>query len=157
MFILKYHTDGQVRKNLYDFAESGITIAVRSCDVNITPKLISTTFGVYHNLIKVLPASVTPVADMLISEEKESVPAVVSTNRTISAMATVLSSVIKIKSRLIIAVVLQTIGTVVGLAFGLFLSVTDACGDFSPVQMTLYCAFWALAVIVIPNIKRIIK
>ena len=70
------------------------------------------------------------------------------------ALARMLSACIRLRGSLSLAVVLQVIGVVIGFLLVAFLTFYAGLPQLGALELMLYLAFWVLAALVVPSLRR---
>ncbi|MDR1563945.1 MAG: hypothetical protein LBS74_03200 [Oscillospiraceae bacterium] len=154
MFVLKYHAERASAIALRKLERAGVKFVVRSLDFNINPIMISRKFGISKASVKVLPVYMNPIYNKIAGEERREAPAVLVTGCGLSAFALGLLETIKLKGSIAMAVILQTIGVILGFVSVGLISCLLVDFSLSPAYVFIYELFWAVLVLAVGRMRR---
>lgn len=155
MFAVKYKSvDPDIEDALYELVSNGITIAVKSNDPNVTPKLIEDVFEIPSDYIIVLESHAAEYYDNITRPSKNG-SGMLAYNSNASVFAFLIAACKKLRSKISVAVLLQSLLTVIGFAACMFFAISGR-GLILPLNMVLYHFVVAIICTCIPAfIKRI--
>jgi hypothetical protein len=154
MFLVFYRSDRRRASELHRLEANGITLLVRTLDPNITPDLIAGCFGLSRYSVSVLPKRLGDVYASLQADPPERASAVLATKGRAFAMMRLLTACSRQRSNITIGVALQTAGAALGFALAAFFTACGGLRQLSATALLLFEAFWALAVALIPRIRK---
>ncbi|MFU0831959.1 MAG: Signal peptidase I [Oscillospiraceae bacterium] len=154
MFIINYRSDLHRSQVLRRMERNGIGLIVRTRDPNITPRFLAECFGLYEQEITVLPEHLGKIYTDLVSAEPERADAMIATKGRAFAMIRLLTGCIRQRSNITAAVALQAAAVGLGFALVAFLSLYSGLQQLSLTALSVYELFWAVAVLLVPRIRR---
>ena len=154
MFLVFYRSDRRRAAELRRLESNGISLLVRTRDPNITPELIADCFGLSPHSVAVLPERLGSVYASLQAHPPERVSAILATKGRAIAMMRLLTACSRQRSNISIGVALQTAGAALGFALAAFFTACSGLRQLSATVLLLFEAFWAVAVILVPKIRK---
>lgn len=142
MFVVSYLPDPDIQAALEDLCRSRVTLLVRSCDPNITTSDLCESFDLDEYYVDVLPASAGRQYVQLTEKATDHLPAVMASNGHILGMARALSVCRGLQSKVIAALVVQTVFALLGLILCLLWTMNNTLSLFQPLLMLLVSAFF---------------
>lgn len=154
MFIVNYRSDLRRSQALRRMERNGISLIVRTSDPNITPRFLAECFGLYEQEIEVLPEQLGKVYTSLVTAEPDRADAMIATKGRAFAMLRLLTGCVRQRANISVAVALQATATALGFALVAFLSLTSGLEHLSLTALSIYEAFWAAAILLVPRLRR---
>ncbi|QNK39411.1 hypothetical protein [Caproicibacter fermentans] len=154
MFIINYRSDLRRSQELRRMERNGIGLIVRTSDPNITPRFLAECFGLYEQEITVLPEQLGQIYTDLVSAEPDRADAMIATKGRAFSMLRLLTGCVRQRGNISIAVALQAAAVGLGFALVAFLSLYSGLEQLSLTALSIYEAFWAFAVFLVPRIRR---
>lgn len=154
MFVTVYKQNPYVMEELNRAQNSGISILVRTTDNNITADKIAKDFGMFYRSVKVLPTGLGNVYKEAAAEKEEKSRAYLSTRGNFLSLIRSISASVRIKSNIVLSVVIQLIAVVIGFLLGATISLYSGIGSIKITGFLLYSLFWIIATLVAPAIKK---
>ena len=155
MFVVGYTADREIAKYMRFLEKAGVNILVRTTDANITEEMVEQSFGLPRNFIKVI----SPVAGVMLKEltdrQAENEPCRIVHNGKIKSFLYSFACALALSEKSKISTLLQYIGIGAGIALMAMFSFLSGNAQAGVVQIILFEALWSLAVIFLPNIKRL--
>lgn len=154
MFIIEYSANRRVMDALRRMESNGMSLLVRTVDVNITPERISKDFGIYHETVKVLPTALgNIIRDEMIGKEK-SAPALIATKGGVVPLGRAVSGCIKAKKNISLSLAIQAIEILLGLLLVTTIVLFAGIQQLGAIEMFIFCLFWSIAVVIAPFIQK---
>lgn len=154
MFIIDYTSDLRRSQALRRLERNGISLIVRTSDPNVTPRFLADCFGLYEQEIAVLPEQLGKVYTGLVSAEPDRADAMIATKGRAFSMLRLLTGCIRQRANVSVAVALQAVAPAIGFALVAFLSLYSGLTHLSVTALSVYEAFWAAAILLVPRIRR---
>ena len=153
MFVVTYQKSEEAQRNMDKLASREPSLLVVSSDPNLTPERIGHDFDYPEEFIRIIPSDLLDTLNDISSPCERDDALVISCGRL--SVLRMLTSVFSIKKSITTATVLQLAGLVIGYALTAFLAFTGSIQSLGFIQLMIFQIFWALVVIVFPNIKSI--
>lgn len=153
MFLLSYLPDEQVAQELGRLQEREMALLVHTTDPNITPAKISDIYGYPLDLIKLVPSGVFDAFEQ-VAGERERAPSYAAYSGHAAGLFAMLRMIPEVKQSILMGVILQMAGTVIGYAMVTFFACMGGMNSASFVALMIFQLFWVLAVAVVPNLRR---
>ncbi|HEX2999952.1 MAG TPA: hypothetical protein VHR86_06930, partial [Armatimonadota bacterium] len=154
MFIVSYNSDRRRALELRRMEDNGISLIVRTCDPNITPKLLAECFGLDEHCINVLPQRLGSVYTGLTAKPQERTSALLATKGRPTAMMRMLVACVRQRSNITIAVALQNVAVILGFVLVAFLTCYSGLQQLSTTALLAYELFWTAAILFVPRIRK---
>lgn len=154
MFIVSYNSDRRRAAELRRMEDNGISLIVRTCDPNVTPRLIAQVFDLDEHSVRVLPERLGKVYVGLVKEPEERTDALMATKGRPTAMMRMLTACVRQRSNISVAVALQTVAVVLGFLLVAFLACYSGLKQLSTVALLLFELFWIVAVLLVPRLRK---
>lgn len=154
MFIINYRSDLRRSQELRRMERNGISLIVRTRDPNITPRFLAECFGLYEQEISVLSEQMGEVYTDLTNAEPDRADALLSTKGRPFTMFRMLTACVRQRGNISVAVALQAAAVILGFALVAFLSLYSGLEQLSVTALSIYEAFWAAAVLLVPRIRK---
>ena len=152
MFIVGYSANRRVADALRRMEANGMSMLIRTTDVNITAERIAKDFGVSHRSIKILEQKNSNVVrDEMIGKEKSS-PAFVATKGGVTSFGRAVSGCIQTKRNILLSLAVQVFGVLLGLLIVTVIALVSGVHHIGAIQMFFFYLFWAAAVLAAPPI-----
>ena len=152
MFIVGYSANRRVADALRRMEANGMSMLIRTTDVNITAERIAKDFGVSHRSIKILEQKNSNVVrDEMIGKEKSS-PAFVATKGGVTSFGRAVSGCIQTKRNISLSLAVQVFGVLLGLLIVTVIALVSGVHHIGAIQMFFFYLFWAAAVLAAPPI-----
>lgn len=158
MFAVEYKSiDPDIEDGLYELINSGITLAVKTNDPNITSELIERVFDIPSDYVMIMPSHSVEYYENISRPAKNGNGLLAFPPNKFSCYAMLLSACRKLKAKISFAVLLQSIFTVLGFAVCMFYAVTKGSFDIiTPLNIIIYQAAVSIITLLITSlIKRI--
>lgn len=154
MFVVSYISDRRRAMELRRLEDNGISLIVRTCDPNITPRMLAECFGLDEHSIRVLPERLGSVYTDLTAEPQDRSPAMLATKGRPAAMMRMLSACVRQRSNISMAVAMQTVAVILGFLLVSFLTCYSGLGQLSVAALLIYELFWAAAILFVPKLRK---
>lgn len=154
MLIVSYKPDQAVSKWVESLGKKELSLIVHTTDANITAKRIASDYHYPEEFIQIVSAQLQDGYQSLRAYRERGKAYIVSPAGA-SVRLRALAAVHSIKQSIVIGTILQMAGLILGYAMVAFLAFTGAMQSLGFGQMALYQLFWAVAVLLMPNIKKI--
>ena len=154
MMIVSYTADRRRRNELQRMEDNGISVVVRSTDVNITPQLVSRLFGIDVASVGVFSDSLADVYAELIRDNNHRDDAVVATKGRIESMMNVISGCVHEKRNTNIIVTLQNTAIILGFILVAFMACFGAMKQMNPFVLFIFELFWMALIFFIPKVRK---
>lgn len=150
-YVLK---DEEMREQLVRLTDSGVKMLIKSCDQNITSELVCKIFELNENSISIMPShSVTEYES--VTTPSQNGDSVIAHHNSAAGLACALNSAKRVGKSIYLAVVLQTILLVWGVALATYFTVSIGFAAVAPTYLLIYQLISAIITIVIPYANRI--
>ncbi|MBQ3692510.1 MAG: hypothetical protein II931_04220, partial [Clostridia bacterium] len=154
MFIVGYSANRRVADALRRMEANGMSMLIRTTDVNITAERIAKDFGVSHRSIKILEQKNSNVVrDEMIGKEKSS-PAFVATKGGVTSFGRAVSGCIQTKRNISLSLAVQVFGVLLGLLIVTVIALVSGVHHIGAIQMFFFYLFWVAAIIAAPYIVQ---
>ena len=154
MFVLSYRPNPEVAKWLRVLAKKELSLIVHSTDPNITPRKISMDYHYPEEFIQVIPSDLRE-RYLTLTAPQERAKAYIMSLPGAAVRLRALAAIHTLKQAMVVGTVLQMAGLVLGYALVAFLAFTGAMSAIGFGQLAIYQLFWAVAIMLIPNLKKI--
>lgn len=158
MFAVEYKSiDPDIEDGVYELVNSGVTLAVKTNDPNITEQLIEKVFGIPADYIVIMPSHSVEYYENISRPAKCGNGLLAYPPNKFSCFAMLISACKKLKAKISVAVLLQSIFTVLGFAGCMFYAVTKGTFDIiTPLNIIIYqLAVSILTQIITSLIKKV--
>ncbi len=154
MFLITYTASPKIAGELQRLEDHGVSILVRTCDPNITPDLISRRFDLDTESIRILPDKLGRPYHDRISDPDPAGEATLATRGRFTSMARMLVACIRQRGNISMGTALQAMCNILGFVLTAFLVCCSALYQLSAGVVLLYFAFWILAALVVPALRK---
>lgn len=154
MFVTSYNSDRRRAAELRRMEDNGISLIVRTCDPNVTPRLLAQVFDLDEHGIRILPERLGQEYEELVKEQDERVDALLATKGRPTAMMRMLTACVRQRSNISVAVALQTVAVVLGFLLVAFLACYSGLKQLSTAALLLFELFWLIAVLIVPRLRK---
>lgn len=155
MFLIAYQPDRRRTAELCRLEDDGVAFLVRTCDPNITPKLVARSFQIDEKSVTVLPERLGKVyVETCEKDAAASAPAWMATKGRPAAMMRLLAACIRQRGNISLAVALQNVAVALGFVLVAFLACYSGLGKLNTLFLLLYELFWTLAIVLLPKLRR---
>lgn len=154
MFVLSYKPRADIARRLEALAKRQMSLIIHATDPNITPAKIASDFSFPEEFIRIMPAVLRDDYAALAAPRAQGRAHIMSLQGP-SVRLRALAAVHTLKQAIVAGTVLQLSGLVLGYALVAFLAFTGAISSLGFIQMLIYQLFWAGAVMLLPNLRRI--
>lgn len=155
MFLIAYQPDRRRTAELCRLEDDGVAFLVRTCDPNITPKLVARSFQLDEKSVAVLPERLGKVyVETCEKDAAASAPAWMATKGRPAAMMRLLAACIRQRGNISLAVALQNVAVALGFVLVAFLACYSGLGKLNTLFLLLYELFWTLAIVLLPKLRR---
>ena len=153
IFVLSYAADPDIADQLGVLADRGIGISVYTTDSNITPQKIAEVFDFPEDMVEIVPYKLHSQCDRLM-EHRDRAKAEIVYNGSLASKVRTLSGIIAAKTSIVLGTILQCVGVTIGYALLTYFALTNAIGSVNFTLLIAYQCFWALVVMLLPNLRR---
>ena len=153
IFVLSYAADPDITDQLEVLASRGIGISVYTTDSNITPQKIAEVFDFPEDMVEIVPYKLHSQCDRLM-EHKDRAKAEIVYNGSLASKVRTLSGILSAKTSIVLGTILQCIGVTIGYALLTYFAFTNAIGSVTFTLLIAYQCFWAVVVMLLPNLRR---
>lgn len=154
MFVVTYNSDRRRAMELRRMEDNGICLIVRTCDPNITPRLLGECFGLDEHSVRVLPERLGSVYTEITSAPQERSEAVMATKGRPTAMMRLLTACVRQRGNVTIAVALQNVAVILGFLLVAFLTCYSGLRQLTVTALMIYELFWAGAILFVPRLRK---
>ena len=134
--------------------DNGISLIIRTCDPNVTPRLMAECFGLDEHCIRVLPERLGVVFTKITAEPQERSAALMATKGRPTAMMRMLTACVRQRSNISIAVAMQNVSVILGFALVAFLTCYSGLAQLSTTALLTYELFWVVAILFVPRFRK---
>lgn len=154
MFLIAYNADRRRTIELCRLEDNGVAFLVRTCDPNITPELIAECFQLNARSVNILPSRLGNI--YVKAGKKPNAPAAawLATKGRPTAMMRLISLCIRQRANISLAVALQNVAVALGFVLVAFLACYSGLGKLNTLFLLLYELFWALAIVLLPKLRK---
>ena len=157
MFIVGYSANRRVADALRRMEANGMSLLIRTTDVNITADRIAKDFGISHRSIKILEQKNSNVIrDEMIGKEKTS-PAFIATKGGVTSFGRAVSGCIQTKRNISLSLAVQIVGVLLGLLIVTLIVLFAGVHHVGAIQLFMFYLFWVIAVLAAPPIIQQIQ
>jgi|GEM_PF-868260 len=178
MFVVSYTADPAIADALGQMTGAGVTLLIRTCDPNITEELICDVYKLKSYYVEVMGAAggrryeslVNNAYELCLSDdsaqseadsdeehtgdsEQLRYDAVLASDGRLEGMVTGFALCRRLRGAARLAVLIQVIGSFVGLGMAAFLCLGTSSLP-SPVFMSIYIALWTAVSAIVPSVIR---
>ncbi len=154
MLILTYTADRRKKNELQRLEDNGISVVVRTTDVNVTRQLISRLFGIDTASVGILDSQLGELSRGLMEEEIPRADAKVATKgRVESLMSVICACVGELRSAGLI-VALQNAAVILGFVLVAFLACFGGMKQLTSFVLFVFELFWLLVILLIPKLRK---
>ncbi|WP_368233220.1 hypothetical protein [Anaerotruncus rubiinfantis] len=152
MFVVSYNAAPEVMDTLLSLERRGVSLIVNSTDPNVTPELLSLTFGIKRTHVRILPAKLQSEYAVL-SQPKEKVNADGCYAGGLRGMSRLLSAAAAIRGSVMHGTIVQLIGIIAGYGLVTFMAFTGSLASASYgvlilFNLALLAVSWVSALVV---------
>lgn len=152
MFVLSYVPNLEFQNDFRTLSKLGVKVFVRSLDCNVTPEMIARDFNVYYDSVKLISNSDNIALSKKIDSELDSDDAYAITLGKTKSLFKIITSCIKAKSSILLATIISTISTVMGLCLVAFLMLYTTIDHIGSFELLVYIILWTCCSILVPEI-----
>ena len=157
MFKVGYSANRRVADVLRRMEANGMSLLIRTTDVNITAERISKDFGICYGSIKILEQkSSNVIRDEMIGKEKSS-PALIATKGGVTSFGRAVSGCIKAKKDISLSLALQIVGVLLGLLIVTTIVLFAGIQHIGSIQMFIFALLWNVIVLIAPAVLQKIQ
>lgn len=154
VFLVTLQADENVERALQALESEGIPIVVQTADALLTGERIADLFGLSEDTVRILPARLHGVCSEL-EKPADRVRGAVVTNGNLSSYIYSIVSSIRMRSTVNMSLVLQTVGTVLGIALAVLLVLTGETARLTGSLLLAYQLGWTVISLLLPSLKRL--
>lgn len=154
MFVISYNANGNVMEDLDKLADNGMFLIVETSDPNITAEKIHEAYDFPLEQLQIMPAK-TNSQYRSMTEEQSSAPARIGFMGGAKTMIRAILDCMKVKAAISQSVVIQMAALIIGYGIIAVFSLVGDLGMLSFVHVLLYQLFWAILVLIVPNLKKL--
>ena len=146
-----------IEDGLFELVKSGVSLAIKSNDPNITPELIEKVFEIPKEYVTVMPSHTVEYYDAITRPAKNGNGALAYPTDKVSIFTMLIAACKKLKSKISFAVTFQSICTVLGFGVCMLCAVVKNSFEFiTPLRIVLFqLAVGILSIFLSSIIKRI--
>ena len=157
MFIVGYSANRRVADALSRMEANGMSLLIRTTDVNITAERIAKDFGIAHRNIKILEQKNSNVIrDEMIGKEKSS-PAFIATKGGVTSFGRAVSGCIRTKRNISLSLAVQVVGVLLGLLIVTVIALFSGVQHVGAIQMFMCYLLWTVGIFAAPMIVQRIQ
>ena len=154
MFVLSYKPSPDMLPQINALERQGINLIVRSSDPNITVPKVASDFGFPEEWINLVPAEVMNQSIRYTAQRARGTCHLASLSGA-PARLRALAAVHTLRNANRAGILIQLTGLVFGYALTAFLAFTGSITAIGFVQLIAFGLFWALMVVLLPNLSKI--
>lgn len=154
LMILTYSADRRKKNELQRLEDNGISIVIRTTDVNVTPQLVARLFGLETSSVGVLSAKLGDEAGKLMGQEIPRADAKVATKGKVESMMSVISACVSERRTIRTVVLLQTVAVVLGFALVAFMACFGGMQQLSSFVLFVFELFCLAVQLAVPRFMR---
>lgn len=155
MFIMTYQPDRHRATELLRMEDNGISLIVRSNDPNVTAPFLSAVFHLDVHTVRVLPERLGQIYVSRTQKPSDAANALIATRGRPTTLMRLVTACVRIRGNITIAVVMQTVGAILGFALVAFLSCqSGGITQVSTLSLSLYELFWSIAIWLVPKLHK---
>ena len=147
MIVTSYNADEKIKAEIQRLENEGVSVLVRTADPNLTVESIASDYGLHIRSVKILPNSLGNICKEAISEKSRRARCYIGTRGKLSSLASAITGCIRIKSCITVAVIIQVIGTVLGMLFTSAVALTSADQGINTFELLGFMVFWVLTTV----------
>lgn len=155
MVVTAYTPEEKTVQEFQRLEENGVSILVRTADPNLTSNRIASDYGLHIGSVKILPNSLGNICKEAINEKSRRARCYIGTRGKLYSLARAVSGCIKIKSNITLAVIIQSIGIVLGILLTSMVALLSGEQGISAFELLCFMLFWVLASILVPLIQKL--
>ena len=154
MMILTYSADRRKKNELQRLEDNGVSIVVRTTDMNVTPQLLSRLFGIDTASVCVLGSQLGEVGKQLMEEEIPRADAKVATKGRMESLLSVVSACVGERRNVGLIVALQSAAVILGFVVVAFLACFGGMKQLTSFVLFTFQLFWLLIILIIPKLRK---
>lgn len=154
MMVLTYTADRRRKNELQRLEDHGVSIVVRTTDVNVTAQFVSRLFGIDNASVTVLSNDLGEIYADLVKDEIPRSDATIATKGRVESLMSVISACVSNKRSANFVIALQNTAVVLGFVLVAFLSCFNALKQLSSFTLFIFELFWLLVIIVLPKLRK---
>lgn len=154
MYVLTYGPTTEVEDSLSYLASRNMSLVVYSTDPNVTAQKLEAVFGYPADHIRLIPAKIHQEFDQM-ADYRESARAYMAHNGSLAAYVQSLLMTKLCKSTITVSTIMQILAVIIGFTLVTFFAFMQSMASISTVALLAYQLFWAFAIMLFPNLKRL--
>ena len=155
MLVVRYTVNDDILcEQLQNLTDSGVALLVNTIDPNITEKLVCGAFSLSENTVHILPADCAQEYAME-TLPRESGDSMIAHRNSLAGYACALCSAKRLKFSIMLGVILQTVGIVLGFAAALYFSLIGGYSSVLPSTVLIYQLICAIIVTAVPSFRKV--
>ena len=154
MLVLTYTADRRRKNELQRLEDSGVSVVIRTNDMNVTPQLVSRLFGVDAASVGVLGSQLSEVGRKLMSGSIPRADAKVATKGRVESLMSVVSACVHERRSMGLIVALQNAAVILGFVLVAFLSCFGGMKQLTSFVLFVFELFWLLVILLLPKLRR---
>lgn len=154
MMILTYSADRRKKNELQRLEDNGVSVVVRTTDMNVTPQMLSRLFGIDTASVGVLDSQLGEVSKKLMDEEIPRVDAKVATKGRMESLLSVVSACVGEQRNVGLIVALQSAAVILGFVVVAFLACFGGMKQLTSFVLFAFQLFWLLVILVLPKLRK---
>lgn len=154
MFVTSYIPNEKLMAQMRKLESEGICFLIRTNDPNVTAQMVSDHFHVYYRSVRILSDQLSQRLEEEQEEEKTARAYLAIRGKRPAAMQRLLLSCIRVRNKITLSLMLQSIAVVLGFVLTAFLIIASGLAQLGTLEMLIYTLFWILAVLIVPCIHK---
>lgn len=154
MLVTTYAPDIKMAYELQNAEDNGLSVVVTTTDCNITGELIAEQFGVFYRSVRVLPIGLGNVCKEACSKETDKSRAYLSTKGKATSLLNAVSTCVKIRGSISLAVAVQTLSVIFGIVLAVFICLYAGVAVVQTVEIFVFSLFWSVATVIASIIRK---
>lgn len=154
MFVISYRVSEETQDEIDKLESQGMNLIIYTSDPNITAEKVAEVYEYPLDMIRIMPAKLHKAYEKEI-KEKETAKGQIGFLGKPETMLRAIAAASNVKLSVISAVVIQMIGTLLGYGLITFVAFLGTLSKISFLSLIIYQLFWTVAVMIVPNMKRL--
>ncbi len=154
MFVMSYTMDPETGAALGALCKDGVKLLVRARDVNVTAEMVEQGFGLPAGMVELLDGQMAQLYEEKTQRADSGAEAYLGFLGRAASLCRGVSACIRLKTSISLAVLLQTIGVVLGLGLVLVLALSSGIAQLGVLELACFSVFWIAVSLLIPALRR---
>ena len=155
MLVVRYTVNDEILcEQLQNLTDEGVALLVKTCDPNITERLICGAFSLDENTVHVLPSDCAKVYDEQ-TLPRESGDSLIAHRNSLAGYASAIFGAKRLKFSIMLGVILQTVGAILGFAAALYFSLIGGYNSVLPSAVLIYQLICSIIVTAVPSFRKV--